>query len=306
LAVCTLLITACGFATACTQTAPNSGQYGTWRWDGSNWSQLANTSQGTTFLADQLFYSVALGGLINMNGTKWSGTGWAKNVGGPTLPRAAGNQKTAIVLDEANGQLLFLDPNASTMWAWSAGSWIPVVLPAQWPTARYLSSGGVAYDPYRQMVVIVSCCSAGTLETSVWDGHAIRARATNGGLQCPSQYLIVPDGRGHMLALGQDDVGGPTKSFSWDGEAWSAMTSAATLPQGVVSVAYDFGNDQILAVGGDDGKNFHTWRWHENAWQLIATTDSPPGGRISNLVYDPLSPGFLITVLPAAGLGGII
>jgi hypothetical protein len=211
-----------------------------------------------------------------------------------------------MVLDDANGQLLFLDPNASTMWGWSEGSWIPVVSPAQWPEARYLSSGGVAYDPDRQMVLIVSCCSAGYSETSGWDGHAITRLAINRGLPRLSQFLIVPDGRGHMLAFAQDSVrGSPTEGFSWDGKAWSPMPVATTLPNGVTSMAFDSASQQILAIGSD-GRNSHTWRWQEDAWHIIPTTSSPPGGRISNLVYDPLLQGFVITVLPADCLCGII
>jgi hypothetical protein len=306
--VCLLLITACGLGGAGSQSDPNNARYGTWLWDGSSWTQLAKTTEGKTFFAHQLLYSVALGGLIDMNGTKWNGSGWVKNEISPTRP--PGNyaypyQPTALVVDEANGQLLFFNPTEKAMLAWSVGSWAPVVTPAEWPDIGALGSGGVAYDPDRQEVLIVTYRS-GDLVTSVWNGHAIITRARNSGLLL-SRFLIVPDGHGHMLAFGQDDARGPTRSFSWDGKAWSPLTSAATLPRYVDSVAFDSAHQQILAVGSDDnGRISHTWRFQKSAWQVIATTSSPPGGRISTLIYDPVLRGFVITVVPAAGLGGII
>ncbi len=82
------------------------------------------------------------------------------------------------------------------MFAWSVGSWAHVVSPAEWPDIGALSFGGVAYDPNRQDVQIVTY-RAGDLVTSVWNGHTINTLARNSG---------------YMLAFVQDDARGPTRS----------------------------------------------------------------------------------------------
>ena len=101
LAVCGLLTTACLGG-----NGGHSTTYGTWSWDGSRWTQLAVTNQGKTLIADRLFYSTALGGLIDMNGTMWNGSSWVKSDSVPTpAPVGDGNQETSYVLDEATGEL---------------------------------------------------------------------------------------------------------------------------------------------------------------------------------------------------------
>ena len=301
LAVCGLLTTACLGG-----NGGHSTTYGTWSWDGSRWTQLAVTNQGKTLIADRLFYSTALGGLIDMNGTMWNGSGWVKSDSVPTpAPVGDGNQETSYVLDEATGELLFLDPNARTMWTWSVHGWGRVVSPSDWPEDRYLNSGGVAYDPYALQVLLVTE-SGFEAETSRWDGT--RLQVLERVSQLPhATLLIVPDGEGHMMAFGQDDSGGsPTSGFLWDGKTWSVLPATSRLPRGVVSIAFNSPDQEIVAVGSDDGANFRTWRWHQTAWQLVATTSSPPDGKISNLVYDPALRGFVVTVLPADCVCGLI
>ena len=226
------------------------------------------------------------------------------NEKGPTRPPGDYSQQTALVVDEANGQLLFFDPVGKAMLVWSAGTWVPALSPTSWPAIGSLSSGGVAYDPDRHEVLIVTS-GAPDLETLTWNGHAFVTLSSHSGLP-DSKFFLVPDGRGHMFAFGQDDVGGPTSSASWDGKAWSLLSSAATLPPQVDSVAFDPAHQVVLAVGSGYDGIFHTWRWQANSWKPIATTLSPPVGRVSNLAYDPVLSSFVITVLPAATLGGII
>ena len=301
-----IILAACGLLamTCLGANGSHAPSYGTWGWDGSRWTQLAATNQGKTFTADRIFYSTALGGLIAMNGTVWNGSSWVRSDSVPTpAPVGDGNQETSYVLDEASGELLFLDPNVSTMWAWSVHGWRRVVSPSDWPEDRYLNAGGVAYDPYRHEVLIVTE-SGSEAETSRWDGTTLQVFERVSQLP-HARLLIVPDGEGHMVAFGQDDAGGsPTIGFLWDGETWSPLPATSILPRGVVTMA--FGDQEILAVSSDDGANFLTWRWHGTACQLIATRSSPPGGKISNLVYDPVLRSFVITVLPADCLCGVI
>lgn len=292
-----LLLTSCGPSPVTDQADPNIARYGTWSWDGSKWSQLAPTNQGKTLYADQLFYSATLGGLINVNGTRWNGSSWIRNDIAFSLPAPTDDLPASMVVDEADGQLLFMDPKASTMWAWSHGSWTSVVSPSQWPMANAVSGpsnginvGAVAYDPARHVVLMLSCCSpeaaaqdSAIWRTSAWDGHTLRKVSES--LDLVGDYL-VPDGRGRMLAFGP-------KGFSWDGRSWIPLPSESELPDGVDSMAADPAHQQIVAVG--QGR---TWRWQKGTWVLIRSADSPPIGAMSNLVYDPKLRGFVVTVLP--------
>jgi hypothetical protein len=291
-----MVLSSCGPSSASEPIDPNIGRYGTWSWDGSKWSELAPISHGKTWYADQLFYSADLGGLINLNGTRWNGTAWAVNEIAFSLPVQTNDLPASMVVDEANGQLLFMAPKVSQMFAWSQGSWTSVVSPSQWPTANALSAplggirvGAVAYDPKHHVVLMLSCCSPETAaldraiwRTSAWDGHTMIKVSES--LDLVGNFL-VPDGRGDMLAFGP-------KGFSWDGRDWTPLPAESALPAGVESIAADPAHQQIIAVG--QGR---TWLWHAGTWDLIQTADAPPKGAMSNVVYDPILPGFVVTVL---------
>jgi hypothetical protein len=299
------LITGCGAGTGGGDSRTN--QYGTWFWGGSSWTRLAPASQDKAFYADQLVYSAALGGLININGTKWSGSGWVRNEAGPTPPPGKylyPFQPTALVLDEARDQLLFFDPAEHAMLGWSAGNWIPLVSPEIWPQIGSLGFGGVGYDLDRRVILMLTFRNL-ELETLAWNGHSFDVLASHSGLPL-SEFLIVHDSRGQMLAFGQDSVGGPTSSFSWDGNAWSPLGPAAKLPPQVDSVAYDTTRQELIAVGSGYDGIFHTWRWQNGSWRPVQSSPSPSTGRVSNLVYDPELKGLVVTVLPSIGVGGMI
>lgn len=207
------------------------------------------------------------------------------------IPSPIADQQTTLVLDVARDQLLFLDANSQTMSAWSNGTWKEVVSPAQWPKARFLR--GVAYDPARQEVVILTCCDVARPgpQTSIWTGKALIEAP---GLPSVNGYKLVPDGNGHMLAFGDRD------GFSWDGHAWSALDGVADLPgNGGVSVVRDDTHGEILAIGQSNNSNtIDVWRWQDGKWHAIAAKSSPPGGcAVSNPVYDPELLGIVITDL---------
>jgi hypothetical protein len=285
------------------QQDPNGALYGTWAFDGSNWAQLAPNSEAKTLgPREQLFYSAALGGLIDMDGTKWSGGAWVSDGKGPILAPLESGQ---VTIDEANGQLLRFDPVAKTIWAWSDRGWTSVLPATQWPATNSMSGGShinvgaVAYDPARKVVLMLSCCSpeAAGLETtnwrtSSWDGMSLTEVSESKDVV--AQFL-VPDGLGHMLGFG---FAGP---FSWDGKNWSALKAEASLPVGVQAIGADPAHRQIIAIG-IASSGLETWAWRDGAWALIRTAKSPPaGGVISNLAYDPVLPGFVLTELPFAG-----
>jgi len=292
--VAALLLTACADSTS----AIDPARYGTWLWNGSSWSQLAHAggSEATPAPAypngETLRYWTDLGGLVDADGTRWDGTAWAANViAYPSIPTGAGSgQQTAWVLDEARDQLLFLDPNSQTLWAWSHGTWKALTTPDQWPKARYLR--GAAYDPARQEVLILMCCNVSSPspapEAWAWTGKTFVQRPA-----LPEDgYELVPDGRGHMLAFGTQ------AAFSWDGTSWTSLAAGAALRIRQGSVVRDGAHDQIVAIGQDNAGSVS--RWQDGRWQAVATASSPPGGcDVSNPVFDPELSGIVITDLPA-------
>jgi hypothetical protein len=307
LASCTaaLLLTACGGSTT---VQIDISRYGTWLWNGSSWSQLAHVSgsEATTAQgfgsAETLGYWSALGGLVDSDGTRWDGSAWVANASPYPTPDAAQvpdqysgsapGERTAMVLDEAENQLVFFDPNSETLSIWSHGAWKQVVSPAQWPKARFLR--GAAYDPAHHEVLFLTCCEVGgpgaATETWAWTGQAFVQRPA---LPDSGGFELVADGQGHLLAFGS------SAAFSWDGQSWTSLTSHAALPKGAVDVVRDIGHDQIAAFVLYDSP-IGVWLWKGGKWQSATTTPSPPGNcDVSNPVYDPELSGIVITNLPA-------
>jgi len=313
-AVIALVPMGCGPGPSSNQKDPNIGRYGTWSWDGSNWSQLAPSGEKPRFPGEQLFFSPVLGGLISVsyrdwfnnttyNGTKWNGVAWVTNDASPAEPPRRGNNTTAMVLDGNNDRIIFIDPNARETLAWSPRGWTSVVSPSEWPTERYVDVEGAAYDPDRRNVLIVTCCLFvdSSLATSAWawDGHALHVLSPSHPL-VGGPFFMVPDGRGHLLAFGKDS------SSSWDGVDWSPLATRANLPKDAWSVASDPAHGEIFAAGR--GTPFHVWHWQDGTWNLEPTASpasGPPDGATSNLVYDPMLPGFVLTVLPEEP-GGVV
>jgi hypothetical protein len=288
----------------------SASRYGTWVWNGSSWTQLTVANEDPAFLGEQLVYAPALGGLISLyqppdpftgsligGGTKWDGSAWIVNSQGPgrapypLLNSTESSQPTAIVWDATHNQLLFLDPNTSTMWVWRNGAWQVVVPPSSWPDARYLGPGGMAYDANRQEVLIFTDIPR---ELWVWNGQTVATQITSDSApSIPSHW--VSDSLGHLLGFATSDA------VSWDGKDWSALSQSAVLPDGA-QVASDTTHQQIYAVSVD---NSRIWRWDDGTWQLLHTRSSPPAGATSNLIYDPMVPGFVLTVQPQEGIANL-
>lgn len=303
---------ACGGATA----DPDAGRYGTWVWNGTTWSLLEASTEtvprwGGLPSTESLLYGKPLGGLVDLDGTKWDGHKWVSNDAFPSWP--LGRPKDwiglpvvggAVVVDEAHDQLLILDSLTQSMWGWSEGAWKSLLSLEQWPEARQVRA--VAYDPYRKDVVMLFCCKPEELgeETWVWDGHALtrmpQLQDGQGGplIKVASGRLsIVSDGNMHILAFGES-------TFSWNGESWSSLGSAP-LPGSdnkaslltYASPTYDPSSGQLIAISTDNDI-FRTWLWEEGAWKSIPAGSSPPGkAAISNLVNDSELGGLVLTAL---------
>jgi len=207
-----------------------------------------------------------------------------------------------LVVDEANDQLILLDPNLGTLSVWSKGSWVTMVSRGQWVVANVIRA--ITYDPAHKEVVILACCqTSGGLDAWTWSGRTMAQLPTEPGyfggqMGGELQIRMAQDGDGHLLVIGSESSGG----YSWDGTSWTNLGPGAALPEYTFDMAYDAAHRQLIAVGYAHG--FHTWQWEHGRWKLMATPSSPPtwgsDGNISNLVYDPDLPGVILTDLQSA------
>lgn len=307
-----IVLAACGGSTP----DPDAGQYGTWLWNGAAWSLLETSTEtvpryGGLPSTESLMYWRPAGGLIDLDRTKWDGRKWVTNDAFPAWPLSRPEDwiglpvnKGAVVVDDANDQLLILDSLTQTIWGWSDGAWKSLVSVDQWPGARYVR--GAAYDPNGKDVLILFCCKPGELgeETWMWDGRALTRMPQlldgEGGplIRVASGMLgMASDGNKHILAFG-------VSTFSWDGQNWSFVGSAPSLLQ-YVHPTYDARSGQLIAISSD-GDKFETWLWEERTWKPIPIRPSPPGkAAISNLVYDADVGGLVVTAL-TPDRGGIL
>lgn len=134
----------------------------------------------------------------------------------------------------------------------------------------------------------------------MWDGHALKQVPTsNLTFASLEPFWIVPDGTGHMLALGYE------AGFSWDGTRWSPTGSGC--PTSTTSdalrqwqIAYDGSQKEIVAIGSREDGTAGMWRWEKGSGNPLASVSAPSGGH-SSLTYDPELSGLVLTTFPIGG-----
>jgi hypothetical protein len=293
---------------ACGSQAPSidPGTFGTWLWNGTTWIQVAHAEEAPPIDAyglpggESLFFWKDHGGLVESDGTRWDGSSWVSNVGavpepptGTNLPNDAGDsslQRTALVLDEVNAQLLYIDPNSKTMSTWSKDSWKVVVSPSEWPKARFIY--GVTYDFAGARVVMVLCCDPyeDGMETWQWKGGKLTELALLSQTQM-SGFKLAPDGLGHVIAFGNEE------GFVLDGGRWVAQGVRGAMPASRPrEIVYNRADGKMTAIGSD--LRISVWHPDSGRWDVASSGVVPPDAcAVSNAVYDPDLAGIVLTTL---------
>ena len=304
---------------------PPAAAYGTWTWDGSNWTHLSQSVPGVTpsngvLITGALRYSRDFGGLISFESVGWMAQRWdgSRWVADDSLPPKPPNSQafqwsltqspTAYVLwDDAANQLLDLDIDQQTVWVWSDTAWKTALAPSSWPKgwAKAQDIWHVGYDPYRREVLMVSHsagASGAVSQTWAWNGKALVRLA-----DFPFDFDLcttVPDAASQLLAF----CG--WGAYSWDGKVWSPLGSVADdCPPSSSNLldahfAFDPSRHQLIAVASDDYLSVHTWLWQGQTWKELAPAASPPGSNYSmQLAYDPAIKGVVLTTTAPDKLG---
>ena len=301
--VLTAVLLAVLLAGCSTSAGSATGAYGTWLWNGSGWTHISSVDPG-----GKLAYWKDLGGLISWNGLRWNGINWVKNAAVlPGSPPGSGSRLEDTILDEASDQLVYMNADSQTIAVWSGKDWKTV--PVVWPDSRYLFGAG--YDPAERGILVIMCCVGGIGQTWLWNGSGlvrltpdspITTAATRGS------YYLVPDGEGHMIAIGAESQG----AFMWDGRTWHSLGQNSTLPEmSAHGVVFNESQGQINAFGLQDSTGtwaVSVWLLQNGTWKLIQPTVSPPtdtGCGVGLAVYDPELAGVALTDSNEACVGAL-
>ncbi|MBL8901490.1 MAG: protein kinase [Planctomycetes bacterium] len=218
----------------------------TWRWDGTNWQQLAPAQSPPGRLAHVLAYDR--------------------------------HRRVTVLYGGVNSTAM------NDTWEWDGTSWNDVsVAQASRPAARFNSA--MCYDPLRRRVVLFGGQNGGThyADTWEWDGASwLRRNPTLSPSARRSHDLVWDEGReravlfgGHNGVLDLGDV------WEWDGNEWSQRSLAtASTPSARQSgiFVYDPIRGESLLFGGEHngpGQPADTWVFAPLANGRIA--DTGPG-----------------------------
>jgi chitodextrinase len=286
--------------------------YDSWAWDGTSWTVIMADGTYPTPRTDAVIAydpirqeMILWGGRVDdgsfwgkvANDTwSWDGTSWTKKTP-PVSPRATG-QTSALVWDDARGELVGFSSytdgevsSSSDTWVWNGTNWSDKD-PAHKPPARY--NFQIAYDAERQQVVLFGGYADGAYltDTWVWDGtdwtELTPAHHPEGRVESTLTYdaerkQVVLFG-GYAYGVYFNDT------WVWDGTDWTEVSPEhAPPPTAVHSAAWDPVRKQVVMTGGSTSSGYTsaTWVWNGTDWTELSMATTPPSGRgWDNLVYD--------------------
>ncbi|HEX5051439.1 MAG TPA: hypothetical protein VFZ65_06675 [Planctomycetota bacterium] len=220
------------------------------RWDGANWSLLAQPSLPVQCLAALPNGDLVAGGTFTDIGTcvaRWDGTGWtdlAGSVGGlqPVVEGLVALGNGDLI---ATGRFTFLGGVAAAYVArWDGVGWSPMGngLDGVGASGVELPTGDVA--------LVGNFTTAGSVEAScvaLWDG--VEWRAPGAALDGSVRALALA-ANGDLLAGGAftSGLGTTLRGIGrWDGAAWHALGGGVT--GGEVRAMVQLGNGDVVAAG---------------------------------------------------------
>jgi hypothetical protein len=248
---------------------------GTWKWNGSVWSQETTTKPSSRY-AHAMAYDSDREKTVLFGGTdgaydgetwEWNGTNWTwVSTTGPS-PR----YYHATTYDSGRGRLVLFGGYDSggrdgETWEWDGSAW--ALVGTTGPSARYQHA--LAYDSGRGRVVLFGGNDAGGRngETWEWDGAGWTLVAATGPSPRYRHALAYDSDRGRVVLFGGSSAGGRVgDTWEWDGSTWGLISTDGPSPRYGHVLLYDTTRRKTLLFGGNDGNlNDETWEWNGSFW----------------------------------------
>lgn len=311
-----------------------------WRWDGSDWSQVAFTANTIRDEYDNQENVVHLWAFDETRGVAVKACGnitagkvyefepvaetWSDETPLQTPRRGSGY---AMCHDEARDEIVavgFYNPGrestsdrAIETWTWKPGDGWTKKNPATVPAVSADGDGGMSltYDPIRGEVVMFGGWldtndNASVNTTYTWNG-------TNWTLKSPATSPSARAGHGAAWDAVRGAVvifGGSTGAaylndvWQWNGTTWSQITTSGGPPSARdgMGFAYDVARDVLVMHGGVGGGPIQgdTWELDGTTWAQITTPTAPGGRNRPVMTYDTAHEVIVATCGYAGGTGG--
>ena len=241
-----------------------------WAWDGSDWSEVANTGAPPPRAYAMMAYDHAQNAVVLFGGVDESGT-------------ALGDT-----------------------WTWDGGGWTRRETNAAL-AARM--NGTMAYDTGRNEVVLFggqdrqSRQSLWYGDTWVWDGSEWIVRAPKTSPSPRSGGSMVWDATTSSLLLFGGGSGYPMgDTWLWDGLIWRQQLIANSPPPRIgAGLISDSADKSIVLFGGigfgstaESTDLQDIWIWEAGEWHQSSASPGPLGGTAKATVYDPIDGSILL------------
>lgn len=213
----------------------------TWEWDGTSWTQMADTSVGTRD-HHVMAYDAARGKAV-MYGGQTSDRSWSKDT-----------------------------------WEWDGAKWSKLATPG--PDGRVHFSM-VYDSKRKRVVLFGGFGEDKRYhnDTWEWDGATWR-KASNEGPQPRARHRMAFDSRtGLVILYGGDGMKSePGMGFrvlddmwTWDGARWTEINAAGPGKRFMHAMAYDAARGKTILYGGGDGQTTldDTWEWDGKSWSHV-------------------------------------
>jgi hypothetical protein len=236
---------------------------------------------------------------------RYSGSQWSQiSVGGPS-PRwssamAFDAARQVIVL--FGGHVTGVGSSLSDTWEWNGTSWTQRFPGGTVPQGR--GEHAMAYDPVSQRVILYggrTSGGTGTVLSDTWTWNG----ASNTWVQLnPSSPPGQRRGHGMVTDFFSDQIvlfGGSFtaaqdgRTYEWDGASWSLASSTGPSEREQMGIAYNALRGTVILHGGFFGAAMFndTWEWNGAIWVQVPTPIGPggpgPQRAMHRMVFDPVS-----------------
>lgn len=256
-----------------------SSPMGTWRWNGSTWSQLASggPSRRNSFAiaADTARNVIVLFGGNNSAGAlddTWlfDGTSWTR-VFPNTVPTLGSLNVVHMASDTVAGGVVMMSGNL--VWRWNGSDWQSLPSPPESATFSSTVRNRLAFDPALGRVIHLGIDTA----LHSFDGSAWQPIAAASAPILDAAGIEVAWDPHHNAVMTRNALG----TWHWTGTRWRAMSSTHRPgPTAQACLATDLARSRTVFFGGRDPNtntpSVDTWEWDGSDWTLLATAHSPP------------------------------